>query len=47
MFGHNSTNDAFIGDPYYADVNGDGLFDVIVESSGGSLILGLQLPYAE
>jgi hypothetical protein len=45
MFGFHEPENAFIGDPIMVDFNGDGFFDIVVESSGDRQVLGLQLPY--
>lgn len=45
MFGHHALEDAYISDPFFVDINGDGLYDIVFESSADSQILGLQLPY--
>jgi len=44
-FGHYAHENAFIGNIRYTDINGDGLWDIIAQSSANSTVLILQLPY--
>ncbi len=44
-FGHHSPNSARVALSFFCDCNGDGLWDLVFESSSQSRLLLLQLPY--